>query len=413
MSPFQLVLSFAASSGITFLASKLYFQSQQLELEKENARLEEKLEAQDNHLQVVKEAMVDTFKSAASDALIQNNEQFIALAESKLKEQVKESEGNLDERKASIEEMLKPVKDSIDSYKKRIEELEKGSEKTFGQVTEMLTNMQATSTMLQRETGALVNALRNPRVRGRWGEIGLKRLVEFSGMSPHCDFNEQAHTSTEEGIQRPDLIVNLPGNSHVVVDSKLPMDAYFTALETDDESQRNILFTKHARDLRDHIIGLSKKQYWLQFKNTPDFVVLYIEAESAFHAALMTDKSLLQDAMMNKIILATPTTLLVILKSVAMSWQQHSVAEDAVKIMDAGIELHDRLNGFAGHLTKVGEGLKSAVTGYNNAIGSWESRVLPSGKRLEQLKATNNKNELPVLPAIDHVVRELKQINNQ
>jgi DNA recombination protein RmuC len=206
------------------------------------------------------------------------------------------------------------------------------------------------------------------------------------------------------------MIVQLPGNSHVVVDSKLPLDAYLSALETEDESARNILLAKHSRDLRDHINHLSKKQYWAQFKNSPDFVVLYVEAESAFHAALMADKNVLQDAMQNKIILATPTTLLVILKSVAMSWQQHSIAEDAVKIMDAGIELHDRLNGFANHLSRVGAGLKSAVAGYNEAIGSWESRVLPSGKRLEQLKATNNKNEISAIPVIDHSLRDLKKV---
>jgi len=198
----------------------------------------------------------------------------------------------------------------------------------------------------------------------------------------------------------------------VVVDSKLPMDAYFDALEMDDDSQRNLLLGKHARDLRDHMNQLSKKKYWSQFDNAPDFVVLYIEAESAFNAALMTDKSLLQDAMMNKIILATPTTLLVILKSVAMSWQQHSITEDAVKIRDAGIELHERLSGFAGHLARIGIGLKSAVSGYNDAIGSWESRVMPSGKRLEQLKATNNKNELPDIPAIDTSLRDLRKLEN-
>jgi DNA recombination protein RmuC len=402
------ILTFAIGALIAFLAAKSTYQNRLQGLREENITLLANSTAQNKSFQEVKNAMLDTFKSAASDALIQNNEQFIVLAESKLETQVKASEGNLDERKAAIEEMLKPVKESIDAYKKRIEELEKGSEKTFGQVTEMLTNMQSTSAILQRETGALVNALRNPRVRGRWGEIGLKRLVEFSGMSPHCDFAEQVHTESEDSIFRPDLVVNLPGNSHVVVDSKLPLDAYLSALETDDETSRNLLLAKHARDLRDHVGVLSKKQYWSQFKNTPDFVVLYIEAESAFNAALMADKNLLQDAMQNKIILATPTTLLVILKSVAMSWQQHSIAEDALKIMDAGVELHDRLNGFAGHLTRVGTGLKSAIAGYNDAIGSWESRVLPSGKRLEQLKATNNKDGLPSIPAVDTSIRELK-----
>jgi DNA recombination protein RmuC len=402
------ILTFIIGALTAFLMAKSTYQNRLQALKEENITLLANSRAQDKNFQEVRKAMLDTFKSAASDALIQNNEQFIVLAESKLETQVKASEGNLDERKAAIEEMLKPVKESIDTYKKRIEELEKGSEKTFGQVTEMLTNMQSTSAILQRETGALVNALRNPRVRGRWGEIGLKRLVEFSGMSPHCDFSEQVHTESEDSIFRPDLVVHLPGNSHVVVDSKLPLDAYLSALETDDETSRNLLLSKHARDLREHVGALSKKQYWSQFKNTPDFVVLYIEAESAFNAALMTDKNLLQDAMQNKIILATPTTLLVILKSVAMSWQQHSIAEDAHKIMDAGVELHDRLNGFASHLTRVGTGLKSAIAGYNDAIGSWESRVLPSGKRLEQLKATNNKDGLPSMPSLDVSIRDLK-----
>ena len=412
MSILYLFLSFAGGAIMVYLIAQTQFAAKYRVLENENARLKAITEAQSKSMEEVKRAMLDTFKSAAADALSQNNEQFIVLAESKLETQIKSSEGNLDERKASIEEMLKPVKESIDSYKKRIDELEKGSVKTFGQVTEMLSNMQHTSAILQRETGALVNALRNPRVRGRWGEIGLKRLVEFSGMSPHCDFVEQVHTASEDSILRPDLIVQLPGNSHVVVDSKLPLDAYLSALETDDETARNILLNKHSRDLRDHISNLSKKQYWSQFKNSPDFVVLYIEAESAFHAALVADKNVLQDAMLNKIILATPTTLLVILKSVAMSWQQHSIAEDAVKIMDAGVELHDRLNGFASHLSRVGNGLKSAVAGYNDAIGSWENRVLPSGKRMEQLKATNNKNELPAISVIDHSIREMKQVED-
>jgi len=378
-------------------------------LNRQNSSLQTKVEAQANSLEEVRKAMVDTFKSAASDALTQNNKQFLDLAKSQLETHVKEAEGNLDERKSAIAEMLKPVKESIDSYKKRIEELEKGSEKTFGQVTEMLSNIQITNASLQKETGALVNALRNPRVRGKWGEIGLKRVVEFSGLSAHCDFVEQAYTEGEDSILKPDMIINLPGNSHVVVDSKLPLDAYLQALETDDEISRNLLFAKHAKDLRDHVNRLSKKQYWSQFQNTPDFVVLYMEVESALNVALMTDKALLQDAMNNKIILTTPTTLIVVLKSVAMSWQQHTVTENALQIMDAATELHGRLNIFAEHFDRVGNGLKSALKGFNDAIGSWESRVLPAGRKLEQLKATDNKNVLPDFEILDKPVRELKK----
>jgi DNA recombination protein RmuC len=378
------------------------------ELNKLISTLTARIEAQANSLDEVRKAMVDTFKSAASDALTQNNKQFLDLATTQLGTHVKEAEGNLDERKSAIAEMLKPVKESIDSYKKRIEELEKGSEKTFGQVTEMLSNIQNTNTSLQKETTALVNALRNPRVRGKWGEIGLKRVVEFSGLSGHCDFFEQVYIEGEDLVYKPDMIINLPGNSHVVVDSKLPLDAYLEALETDDESSRNLLFAKHAKDLRDHVNKLSKKQYWSQFENTPDFVVLYMEVESALNVALMTDKTLLQDAMNNKIILATPTTLIVILKSVAMSWQQHNITENALQIMDAATELHSRLSVFADHFDKVGSGLKSALKGFNDAIGSWESRVLPAGRKLEQLKATDNKNILPTFEVIDKPIRELK-----
>ena len=378
-------------------------------LTRENSTLQAKVEAQANSLEEVRKAMVDTFKSAASDALSQNNKQFLDLAKTHLETQVKEAEGDLDQRKSAIEEMLKPVKDSIDSYKKRIEELEKGSEKTFGQVTEMLSNIQLTNASLQKETGALVNALRNPRVRGKWGEIGLKRVVEFSGLSAHCDFFEQVYTEGDDAVLKPDMIINLPGNSHVVVDSKLPLDAYLQALETDEENPRNLLFAKHAKDLRDHVNKLSKKQYWSQFENTPDFVVLYMEVESALNVALMTDKTLLQDAMNNKIILATPTTLIVILKSVAMSWQQHNITENAVQIMEAAMDFYSRVNVFADHLDKVGGGLRTALKGYNDAIGSWESRVLPAGRKLEQLKATDNKSALPDFEIIDKPVRELKK----
>ncbi len=381
-------------------------------LDKQISVLQTRIEAQAASLEEVRKVMVDTFKSAASDALTQNNKQFLDLAKTQLETHVKDAEGNLEERKSAIAEMLKPVRESIDSYKKRIEELEKGSEKTFGQVTEMLSSIQVTNASLQKETGALVNALRNPRVRGKWGEIGLKRVVEFSGLSAHCDFIEQVYTEGEDSVLKPDMIINLPGNSHVVVDSKLPLDAYLQALETDDENSRNLLFSKHAKDLRDHVNKLSKKQYWSQFRNTPDFVVLYMEVESALNVALMTDKSLLQDAMNNKIILTTPTTLIVVLKSVAMSWQQHNITENALQIMEAAMDFYSRVNVFADHIDKMGCGLKTALKGYNDAIGSWESRVLPAGRKLEQLKATDNKNILPDFEIIDKPVRELNKTDD-
>ncbi len=394
----------------SIFSSRLVAKTRELnDLEKANSSLEARIEAQQKSLEEVKIAMLNTFKAAASDALLQNNLQFINLAKPQLEAQVKASEVELQQSKTAIENMLKPVKDAIDSYKTRIEQLEGGSKETFGKVSQMLSDLQKTHTSLQKETGALVNALRNPRVRGRWGEIGLKRVVEFSGLTAHCDFVEQVYKEGEDSTMKPDMIINLPGNGHIVVDSKLPLDAYLEALETDEESSRTKLFEKHARDLRDHVNKLSKKKYWSQFENTPDFVILYMEVESAFNVALMTDKTLLQDAMNNKIILTTPTTLIVVLKSVAMSWQQHNITENATLIMNAAMELYSRVNVFADHFDKVGSGLKTALKGFNDAAGSWESRVIPAGRKLEQLKATDNKGILPDFDVIDNPVREIKK----
>ena len=379
------------------------------DLTRKNSFLEANLRAQEKSLEEVKDAMLNTFKAAASDALLQNNLQFINLAKPQLEAQVNASKSDLEQKKVAIEEMLKPVKEAIDSYKSKIDQLEVGSSKTFGEISKTLADLQKTHNSLQKETGALVNALRNPRVRGRWGEIGLKRVVEFSGMSAHCDFMEQAYREGEDSTMKPDMIINLPGNGHIVVDSKLPLDAYLDALETDDEQIRTRLFEKHARDLRDHVNKLSKKQYWSQFENTPDFVVLYMEVESAFNVALMTDKTLLQDAMNNKIILTTPTTLIVVLKSVAMSWQQHNITENAMQIMNAAMELYSRVSVFADHFEKVGAGLETALKGFNDAAGSWESRVIPAGRKLEQLQATDNKGVLPGLDIIDNPVREIRK----
>lgn len=377
-------------------------------LEQKIAEMKIQEEIQKKSIEEVKTAMLDSFKSAAADALGQNNQQFLTLAQTQFTAHKSEAQTDLENRKKAIEDLLKPVKESIENYKTKVEELGTNSNVTFGKVSEMMEKIQATHSSLQRETGALVNALKNPRVRGRWGEIGLRRLVEFSGMSAHCDFVEQACTGgDEEALLKPDMIINLPGKAHVVVDSKLPLDAYLEALETEDENLRNQLIAKHAKALRDRINKLSKKQYWLQFENSPDFVVLYMEIESAFNVALMSDKTLLQDAISNKIILATPTTLIVILKSVAMSWQQHNITENALEIQKTAIELHSRMVTFSDFLEKVGEGLKSVLGNYNKAIGSYTGRLLPQGKKLEELGATSNKNKIPEIKMIEDTVRGL------
>lgn len=377
-------------------------------LEQQITEQKNREEMQKKSMEEAKTAMLDTFKSAAADALGQNNRQFLDLALTQFSAHKTEAETDLETRKKAIEDLLKPVKEAIETYKTKVDELGKDSSVSFGKVAEMMEKIQATQSSLQRETGALVNALRNPRVRGRWGEIGLKRLVEFSGMSAHCDFVEQVYSEgDDDSMLKPDMIINLPGNAHVVVDSKLPLDAYLEALETEDENARNQLIVKHARLLRDRIGKLSKKQYWSQFENSPDFVVLYMEIESAFNTALMTDKSLLQDAISNKIILATPTTLIVILKSVAMSWQQHNVTQNALEIQNTAVELHNRMITFSDYLKDIGEGLKSALGSYNKAVGSYTGRLLPQGKKLEELGATSNRKNMPEIKMIEDKARRL------
>lgn len=408
----------AACLLVHFATKYIFLRAHQMELIEKAGRiavLEQKIAEQTLREETVKKsieeaktAMLDTFKSAAADALGQNNRQFLDLAFTQFTAHKTEAGNDLDNRKKAIEDLLKPVKEAIETYKAKVEELGNNSSISFGKVAEMMEKIQATHSSLQRETGALVNALRNPRVRGRWGEIGLKRLVEFSGMSAHCDFIEQAWSEGDaDAVLKPDMIINLPGNAHVVVDSKLPLDAYLEALETEDENTRNQLIVKHAKALRDRINKLSKKQYWSQFENSPDFVVLYMEIESAFNAALMTDKNLLQDAISNKIILATPTTLIVILKSVAMSWQQHSVTQNALEIQNTAIELHTRMITFSEYLKDIGEGIRSALTNYNKAIGSYTGRLLPQGRKLEELGATSNKKEIPEIKMIEDSAREL------
>jgi len=376
-------------------------------LREQIAVLNTKMEADKASLKTAQDAMLEKFSAAASAALGQNNEQFLTLAKTQFEAHKTEAGADLDNRKNAITEMLGPIKEAIEGYKLKVEELGTSSNITFGQVKEMLSSLQVTSTGLQKETGALVNALKNPQSRGRWGELGLRNLVEHAGMLEYCDFAEQVYKEGDDATIKPDMVINLPDNKHVVVDSKVPLKAYMEALETREDKPRNQLLDAHARAVKDRINELSKKQYYAQFPNTPDLVVLFMPIESALNAALTTDKDLLQYSMGKKIILATPTTLLVVLKSFALIWQQHNMTQNAMDIMDTARELHARLITFADHLAKVGRGLKSAVEGYNEAVGSFEGRILVTGKRLEELDARSHKENLKNIGPVDGSVRAL------
>ncbi|MBI3599368.1 MAG: DNA recombination protein RmuC, partial [Nitrospinae bacterium] len=272
-----------------------------------------------------------------------------------------------------------------------------------------LDDLKTTQERLQKETTALVSALKTPQVRGRWGEITLRRVVEVAGMSKYCDFIEQPSVETEDGRKRPDLIVKLPGDRTVIVDAKVPLRAYMEAIETTDDEKRKALLTQHAQAVRGHVKQLSSKAYWNQFKPTPDFVVLFLPAESFFSMALEQDRNLIEDGMASGVILATPTTLITVLRSVAYSWQQQQVAENSKQILETGVELFNRICKFAEYIGDIGKGLNTAVKSYNSAIGSWESRVMPGAQRLKELGASAPEKSLPELNQIDTNIRELPE----
>jgi DNA recombination protein RmuC len=259
---------------------------------------------------------------------------------------------------------------------------------------------------LQEQTRSLSSALKRPQVKGRWGEVTLRRVVEVSGMSPHCDFIEQPSMTTDEGRKRPDLVITLPEGRTIVVDSKVPLDAYMDAFNTTDEEARNTLLKKHAQVVRSHMQMLSSKDYWKQMEQSPDFVVLFLPGESFFSAALEQDRTLIEDGMERRVILATPTTLIALLRTVALSWQQQQVAENAQLIWRTGSDLFDRLKTFSGHMRKIREGLQSATSAYNAALSSWESRVLPCATRLKDLGGPQHERELPEIEHVDPYLRE-------
>jgi DNA recombination protein RmuC len=273
-------------------------------------------------------------------------------------------------------------------------------------LVEQLRGMVDVSQRLQVETSNLTTALKSPTVRGRWGELQLKRVVELADMVAHCDFTEQTSTTTEDGRLRPDLIVRLPGGRNIVVDAKVPLSAYLEALEAPDERTREARLQDHARQVREHITRLSAKSYWQQFQPAPDLVVMFLPGESFFSAAVRSDSTLLEYGVEQRVIPASPTTLIALLRAAAYGWRQERLAENAEQISELGRQLHERLGTLTGHLDKVGRSLDRAVTSYNSAIGSFESRVLVTARRFKELGAAGD--ELPEAEPVDQRSRSLE-----
>jgi DNA recombination protein RmuC len=351
--------------------------------------------------------LADAFKALSAEALQQNNQSFLDLAKTHLETVQTQAKGDLEAKQQAITELLKPMRESLEKVDGQIREIEKSREGAYQGLREQVAQLLTTEQQLKQETANLVQALRQPMARGRWGEVQLKRVVEMAGMLAHCDFTEQESATTEDGRLRPDLVVRLPGDKFVVVDAKAPLEAYLTAIDAPDEATRKAALLDHARQIRSHITSLGRKSYWEQFRPAPEFVVLFLPGENFFGAALEHDPGLIEVGVSEKVILATPTTLIALLKAVSYGWRQEHVAQDARVISDMGKQLYDRLVTMGDHMARLGKNLGSAVGAYNEAVGTLERRVLVSARKFRDLDSTGNDREIPELPALDHAPRVL------
>lgn len=356
-----------------------------LELERSNSN--DKLAT----LEKTKAQLNNDFSALSNQALQQNNESFLKLAQEKLKQFQIQAKNELGEKEKSIQNLVKPIQEALNKTEKQIRQIEHERKEAYGALTQHLNSMAETQTALQSETRNLVKALSRPEVRGQWGELTLKRLAELAGMVEHCDFFEQEHVSAADGSLRPDMVVRMPGNREIVVDVKTPLDAYLKAMEASTDELRQQALAKHARNVKQRIRELSAKSYWNQFKNSPEFVVLFIPGDQFLSSALDCDSQLLEEAMQQKVILATPTSLVALLRAIAYGWRQESLAENAEHIRNIGDDLYHRLAIFAEHLNKLGKSLSGSVQHFNKAVGSFDSRIIPGAKKFTEMGISEKK----------------------
>ena len=345
-----------------------------------------------------------TFKALASDVLKGSNQTFIELATQNLGKFQSEAKHELDKKQQAFTELVKPIGETLKKAEEQMRQMEKERKEAFGSIASHLKLMADGQQQLETETRNLVNALRRPEVRGRWGEMTLRRLAELAGMVDRCDFVEQVHNPGEDGALRPDMVVHLAEDRTLVVDAKTPLDSYIAAIEARTPEEREEHLKHHARKVRERIKELASKRYWDQFKTSPDFVILFIPGDQFLSAALDKEHELQEDAIRQKVLLATPTSLMALLKVVAYGWRQIALAENAEQIRELAETLHGRLATFAEHMQRMGGALENSVQHFNNAVGSLERQVLPAARRFTEL-GVQSKKDMPDLEPVETAPR--------
>ena len=358
-----------------------------------------------------KDQLADTFKALATDALRGNSETFIGQATQAFKTVKTEAEGDLAQRQQAIEGLIKPLNEALQRYETQIASMERARQSAYGGLDQHLKTLAQAHERLQQETGNLVKALRSPQVRGQWGEITLKRVAELAGMVEHCDFREQETVQGETGRLRPDMIIQLPAGRQIVVDAKTVLAAYLEAVEAQDDEVRRERLRQHATQVRARMDQLSAKAYWSQFAQAPEFVVLFLPGEQFLGAALEYDRTLIEEGFAKKVVIATPTTLIALLRAVAYGWRQEQLAENAQAISALGKDLFERMAVLAEYLSDVGASLNKSVTAYNKAVGSLEARVLPSARRFKDLGIGSEK-DIPKLESLEQAPRPVPEVDD-
>ncbi|MBN1932817.1 MAG: DNA recombination protein RmuC [Desulfobacterales bacterium] len=348
---------------------------------KERIEVKEKLAL----LEDIRNNMADSYKAISASALRENNQSFLDLAKTTLARYLDGAKRDFDLQGKELKDIVQPIKEALLRYDDQVRAMELSREQAYGGLSEQLNSLIQTQFNLQKETGKLVRALHVPHVRGRWGEITLKRVAEISGMMNQCDFFEQQSTSTKDGLMRPDMLVYLPGDRQIIVDAKVPLTAYLEALEAETDKERQGLLLTHSKHVQTHIQKLAQKEYWSQFQPTPEFVVLFIPGENFFSAALMQNPQLIEEGVKKNIIIATPTTLISLLKTIAFGWRQETITENARVISELGRELYERLCSMATHMNRLGRDIERCTTSYNQAVGSLEHRVFTSARKFKEL----------------------------